>query len=128
MNTDMAKIPRMTPATLTTILNSAPMVIQGAGKLIDLIREQTSKKPENAGQDVLTLESLQDEIEELKKQLDSVNESNIEQIKLIEQLARQNEALAESLGHLNSRLNRVTLLAITGLLIACPALVFILLQ
>ena len=128
MNADMAKIPRMTPATLTTILNSAPMVIQGAGKLIDLIREQTSKKPENAGQDVLTLESLQDEIEELKKQLDSVNESNIEQIKLIEQLARQNEALAESLGHLNSRLNRVTLLAITGLLIACPALVFILLQ
>ena len=128
MNADMAKIPRMTPATLTTILNSAPMVIQGAGKLIDLIREQTSKKPENAGQDVLTLESLQDEIEELKKQLDSVNESNIEQIKLIEQLARQNEALAESLGHLNSRLNRVTLLTITGLLIACPALVFILLQ
>ena len=74
------------------------------------------------------IEVLQTENKSLREELARQNESNIEQIKLIEQLARQNEALAESLGHLNSRLNRVTLLTITGLLIACPALVFILLQ
>ena len=127
MNTDMAKIPRMTPATLTTILNSAPMVIQGAGKLIDLIREQTSGKQETPEREILSLEKLQAEIEDLEKRLDSVNESNIEQIKLIEQLARQNEAMAESLAQINRRLNLVTLAAITSLVVACAALVLILL-
>ena len=127
MNTDMAKIPRMTPATLTTILNSAPMVIQGAGKLIDLIREQTSGKQETPEREILSLEKLQAEIEDLEKRLDSVNESNIEQIKLIEQLARQNEAMAESLAQINRRLNLVTLAAITSLVAACAALVLILL-
>ena len=123
----MAKIPRMTPATLTTILNSAPMVIQGAGKLIDLIREQTSGKQETPEREILSLEKLQAEIEDLEKRLDSVNESNIEQIKLIEQLARQNEAMAESLAQINRRLNLVTLAAITSLVAACAALVLILL-
>ena len=127
MNTDMAKIPRMTPATLTTILNSAPMVIQGAGKLIDLIREQTSGKQETPEREILSLEKLQAEIANLEKRLDSVNESNIEQIKLIEQLARQNEAMAESLAQINRRLNLVTLAAITSLVAACAALVLILL-
>ena len=107
----------MTPSTLTTILNSAPMVIQGASKLINLIKEQTNNKSGGDTDDKITLESLKADVERLEARLAATDESNIEQIKLIEQLARQNEALAASMRKINNRLNLMTILAaLTGLL------------
>ena len=103
----------MTPSTLTTILNSAPMVIQGASKLINLIKEQSSNDSADKGEGNLTIESLNSDIERLESRLHAVDESNIEQIKLIEQLAKQNEALATSLSKTNSRL--IVLSVVAGL-------------
>lgn len=111
----MPRIPRMTPATINTILNSAPMIIQGAGKLIKLIREQSADTAEDA-EAKPSVESLQSDVDNLETRLAAADESNIEQIKLIEQLARQNELLAESLARLHTRLNQVTGLAILALL------------
>ncbi len=117
----------MTPSTLTTILNSAPIVVQGASKLINLIKEQASSKPESDVDEQLTVESLKTEIERLEAHLASTDESNIEQIKLIEQLARQNEALAASMSKINNRLNMISILGVVAGLFAFGALAVVLL-
>ena len=118
----------MTPSTLTTILNSAPLVIQGASKLINLIKEQANSKPDDDADDQLTVESLKAEMERLEAHLATTDESNIEQIKLIEQLAKQNEALAGSMSKMNNRLNWMTIAAILAALMALGALAVVLLQ
>ncbi len=118
----------MTPSTLTTILNSAPMVIQGASKLINLIKEQANNGPDSDTAEQLTVESLNADIERLESRLSAIDESNIEQIKLIEQLARQNEVLAASMSKINNRLNLMTIVAILAGLLAMTTLTFVLLQ
>jgi hypothetical protein len=128
MGITMSWIPKMTPTTLTTIINSAPMVIQGASKLIKLIKEQTSPgtEPEEGSQ--LTLESLKADIERLEARLAATDESNIEQIKLIEQLAKQNEALAASLSKSYSRINLMTAVVVLTALLASAALIIVFLR
>ena len=118
----------MTPTTLTTILNSAPMVIQGASKLINLIKEQGNNKPDEQPDNLLTVEGLKADIERLESRLAATDESNIEQIKLIEQLAKQNEAMAASMSKEFSRLNLISIIAILASFIAIAALVLVMLQ
>jgi hypothetical protein len=120
--------PKMTPTTLTTILNSAPMVIQGASKLINLIKEQGNNKPDEQPDNLLTVESLKADIERLESRLAATDESNIEQIKLIEQLAKQNEAMAASMSKGFSRLNLISIIAILASFIAIVALVLVMLR
>jgi hypothetical protein len=120
--------PKMTPTTLTTILNSAPMVIQGASKLINLIKEQGNNKPEEQPDNLLTVESLKADIERLELRLAATDESNIEQIKLIEQLAKQNEAMAASMSKGFSRLNIISIIAILASFISIAALVLVMLR
>ncbi|NKB38230.1 MAG: hypothetical protein GKR93_13885 [Gammaproteobacteria bacterium] len=117
----------MTPSTLSTILNSAPLVIQGAGKLIDLIKEGGSAQNEPEEQSRLSLESLKSDVERLESHLQSVDESNIEQIKLIEQLARQNEMLAESVKQLSRQLGMLTMVAGISVIFSLSALVIVVL-
>ena len=82
--------------TLNTILNTAPLIIQGASKLVRLIRERDTK-PDDRGRDIpASLEGLEQEINRINRRLDDGNESDLEQIKLIQELARQNELLAVS--------------------------------
>ncbi|MFT5352125.1 MAG: hypothetical protein ACI909_000504 [Planctomycetota bacterium] len=124
----MSWIPKMTPTTLTTILNSAPMVIQGASKLIKLIKEQGKPKPEDGVESQLTLDSLNADVKHLKTRLAATDESNIEQIKLIEQLAKQNETLAASLSKSYSRLNLLTIITILAVLLSFASLIVVLLR
>ena len=89
------------PGTLNTILNSAPLVIQGAARLIKMIKERndidnTSDK-ESDNDNPVTLDGLKLEIEKLTDKIDGNSAADVEQIELIEQLAKQNEVLAESL-------------------------------
>lgn len=111
----------MTPGTLKTILNSAPMIIQGATKLIEIIRER-EQKPENDGTTPVTTEGLKTDIHRLEQQLDANAESDVEQIKLIEQLAKQNETLAATLDKTCTRLNIISLIAIIAVLLALLAI------
>jgi hypothetical protein len=120
--------PKMTPSTLNTILNSAPMVIQGASKLINLIKEQSNTRPVEEEETQLTVENLKTDIDRLEARLAATDESNIEQIKLIEQLARQNEVMAESVGKSINRLNYLIVISILLGLLATFAFIFILLR
>jgi len=118
----------MSPATISTILNSAPMVIQGAGKLINLIREQADAGTGSRRGHRQDVESLAADIGRLEERLAAADESSIEQIKLIEQLARQNEALAASMKKMNARLNLMLIAAVLALVLSVAAAAIVLLR
>jgi hypothetical protein len=112
----------MTPSTLTTILNTAPMILQGAGKLIKMIRERKEEEQPGEQHDIpVTVEGLKQEIQRIETRLAATDEANVEQVRLIEQLARQNEALATSLSRTLKRLNILALVAVIALLDAIGA-------
>lgn len=122
----MAKKNIMSLGTINTILNTAPIVIQGATRLIKLIRDQgNDNKPEEEIPE--TIEGIKEEVARLHQRLDTNDESNVEQIKLIEELARQNESLASQLKSTVTHLNRITVLAIIAILISIVSLVYLLL-
>ena len=103
--------------TLNTILNTAPLIIQGATKLIKLIKDREEEgPPDNDIPD--TLVGLKKEVNQINERLDSNDRSNIEQIRLIEELAKQNESLAVSLKKAITQLNIISYLAIVSLLLA----------
>ena len=108
------------PGTLNTILNNAPLVIQGAARLIKMIKERndidniSDEKLDNDSP--VTLDGLKLEIEKLTYKIDGNSAADVEQIELIEQLAKQNEVLAESL---QQTLKRQALIA----WVACIALI-----
>ena len=108
----------MNPFTIGTLLNSAPMIIQGAGKLIDLIREQKKETPARDQNVPVTMDNLEEVIGRLETRLDVMDDASVEQIKLIEQLARQNEALADSLQQQQQRTTFAFILALVALLLA----------
>lgn len=111
----------MNPITLGTLLNTAPALIQGASKLIDLIKEKKGGSHKD-GAEAVTPDNLGEVVERLETRLDSADEANVEQIKLIEQLARQNEMLATCLQQILRRLTLVFVLAALALLLAILAL------
>lgn len=113
--------PIMNPATINTILNTAPLVIKGATRLIKLIRNQGGDG--EAGQAIpATLEGLQREVERLQQRLDDNNKSNIEQVKLIEELARQNASLAAQLKNTMAQLQWLKRVSLTALIVAVACL------
>jgi predicted PurR-regulated permease PerM len=114
----------MSLGTINTILNTAPIVIQGASRLIKLIREQKNdNKPEEKIPD--TINGIKNEVDRLHQRLDANDESNVEQIKLIEELAKQNESLAAQLKKTITQLNRVGLLAVFACLVSISCLLYL---
>lgn len=108
----------MNPGTLNTILNTAPLIIQGAGKLLKLIRERNQPPVRETTDIPETLEGLKQEIRRIHARLDAGNDSDLEQIKLIEALAKQNELLATSLQKTGRRLNVITALVAVSLFVS----------
>ena len=109
--------------TINTILNNAPLVIQGAARLIKMIKERNDNDAESNEDMPATLEGLTVEIEKLNHKLDDNSAADVEQIELIEQLARQNETLAESLKQTLKQQAIITWVAVTALIISIIALV-----
>lgn len=119
----MSKKPIMSLSTINTILNTAPIVIQGATRLIKLIKDQGSdNKPKDEIPE--TIDGIKHEVDRLHQRLDMNDESNVEQIKLIEELARQNESLATQLKNSVTHLNRLTILSTIAIIVSVIALVF----
>ena len=83
----MTKKSIMTPAILKTILNSAPIIIQGTSKLIQIIKERNDDQSKQEQDIPATIEGLKSATERLEQRLDKSDDSDVEQIKLIEQLA-----------------------------------------
>ena len=111
----------MSLATINTILNTAPIVIQGATRLIKLIRKQEEEN-KSAQEIPESIAGLKNEVERLHQRLDKNDQSNIEQIKLIEELAKQNESLASQLKNTITHLNRITVIAAVAIIISIVCL------
>ena len=108
----------MNPFTIGTILNSAPMIIQAAGKLIDMVKERDRDDSRYAENIPVTPENLEAVVGRLEARLDAMDESSVEQLKLIKQLASQNEALVASLQRQQQRSTFAFVLALIALLLA----------
>ena len=66
----------MNPGTINTILNTAPVIIQGASKLVKLIRERGEDNKDNDEQNLPdTVEGLKQEIAKIETRLAAVDES-----------------------------------------------------
>ena len=98
----------MSLGTINTILSTAPVILQGASKLIGMIRARTESAAARDASALVTLDGLREEVARIESRLDATDEANVEQIRLIEELARQNELLAAELRRV---LNRGNLLA-----------------
>lgn len=116
----------MTPATLKTILTTAPMIFQGASKLLNLIR---AREPEHAGSAEtlpVTIEGLKQQIKMLEAGLEENYQSDVEQIRLIQELAKQNESLAKTLNQTYRRLIILTSLSVIALSMSGLAIILLL--
>lgn len=112
----------MTPGTLNTILNTAPALIQGASKLVKLIRERGNDEADQTIPN--TLEGMKQELTKIDARLDASDDSSLAQVKLIEELAKQNEGLAESLKKTMNLLTILGVLCVLSILFAALALYF----
>jgi hypothetical protein len=73
----------------------------------------------------MTVEGLKQGLERLEQRLDADAQADIEQIKLIEELARQNEVMAESLKRSYIRLSIITIVSVAALLAAVVGLILV---
>ncbi len=105
----------MNPVTINTILNSAPVIIQAAGKLMHLLRQRQSGGADDTEKPA-TIEQLQTAVNDITARLDENDAANMEQTRLIEQLARQNELLASAQKRSMQRINLLFVLALVILL------------
>ena len=99
------------------------MILQGATRLIRMIRE---RKDESTVHDMtvpVTVDGLKQEIQQIGSRLDANDEANVQEIQLIEELAKQNEALAESLRRAFRLVTVLTWLCGAALVCATAALI-----
>jgi hypothetical protein len=114
----------MALGTLNTILNTAPIIIQGATRLVKLLKQREQKENPDSYDIPANLDDMKVEIQRLHKRLDTHDHADYEQVKLIEELARQNEAIATSLRSTVKQLHLMTLLALVALLLGGIALLW----
>lgn len=114
-------IPRL--AALNTIISNAPLLIQGASRLIKVIKQQNDTQEEMNLDQSLSVESLHTEVQTLHERLNDNHATEIEQTQFIEQLAKQNESLAESLRQVLRR--QMLLVILTTLAIISSVLALI---
>jgi len=114
----------MALGTLNTILNTAPIVIQGATRLVSLLKQRGQKEDHESYDIPANLDDMKVEIQRLHQRLDTHDNADYEQVKLIEELARQNEAIATSLQSTVKQLHLMTLLALVALVLGGIALVW----
>ena len=106
----------MNLSILNTLLNTAPTLIQGANQLYKIIKQQREKQgADNQPEKPFDIES---EIKHLQKRLDNHSEANLEQTRLIEQLAIQNETIAKELKITASRQLRILFFSLIALFVA----------
>ena len=115
----------MSPGTINTILNTAPIIIQGATKLINIIKDRGKGEGDGNKDIPETLDGLKQEIKRIHQRLDDNDHSDVEQIKLIEELAKQNESLAESLKKTVTHLNFLTAITLLAIVIAVISVILL---
>lgn len=118
----------MNPVTLATILNTAQLIIQSADKLSAILRQRNLNEGQETPDKPATLEELRAELERLHQRLDQSDDTNVEQLQMIEQLARQNETLAASLQTAIRRASWALVFATVALFVAALLLAWILLR
>lgn len=112
----------MNLSILNTLLNTAPTVIQGANQLYKIIKQQRDKQ--SVDDEDAPEFNIETEIQQVKQRLDNHSEANLEQTRLIEELAKQNESIAQQLKSTASRLQIISVISLFSLAFALFVLIF----
>lgn len=113
--------------TINTILNTAPILIQGATKLVQLLK-QPKEEPAATDYDIpATIDDVKVELEKLHQRLNTQNDASIEQVNLIRGLAEQNKAIASTLRSTTRQLNFISFIAVFALVVALICLIWLVL-
>lgn len=102
---------------LGTILNNAPLIIQGANHLLKMLRDK-DKEPEQNETPPTNIDDVAAELKKINERLNNADKSDIQQIELIEALAKQNESLASSLQASLKKIHLASLIAIVAVVLA----------
>ncbi len=101
-------------------LSQAPMIVEGAGHILDLIRGRISlfKDRDRDGKPVheMTLAELAHEVGSLRRHSQAIDDAQIEQIKLMQQVVEQNRTMALALQKFSIRFKIVLGLATVAVL------------
>lgn len=115
----------MTPATLKLILANAPRIIQAADKALKMIRGKGNATTASKEMQPVTVEDLKQQIIQIETRLSENFQSDEQQIALIEQLANQNKALAETLQQTYRKVTVLTYLSVVAVVISAAAIFLI---
>lgn len=109
-----------TAKALRTILLDAPVIVDSVHRLIGGLRKLTGR---DAAPPVAptTFGDVQHELRRMDEQIKANSESDVEQLKLMEELARQNELLAASVSRLSGRVAALAVICVVALLLAVLA-------
>ncbi len=105
---------------LGTILNNAPLIIQGANHLLKMLRDK-DKEPEQETPPT-NIDDVATELKKINERLNNADKSDIQQIELIEALAKQNESLASSMQTSLKKTHFASTLAIIAIVLAAISL------
>ena len=82
-------------------LSQAPLIVEGAGRILDLIRGRVTlfKERDRDGKPVheMTLAELAHEVANLRRHSQAIDDAQLEQIKLMQQVVEQNRTMALAL-------------------------------
>jgi hypothetical protein len=113
----------MNPTTLNTLINTAQIIMQGADKLMQVVRSRGAAVPDY---DIpATLEGLRQQLDRVQQRLDADDEAEVEQLRLIEQLAKQNETLTATLQEVTRKTRQANLLAAAALILCLGTLLLV---
>jgi len=88
-------------------LSQAPLIVEGAGRILDLIRGRISlfKDRDREGKPVheMTLAELAREVGSLRRHSQAIDDAQLEQIKLMQQVVEQNRTMALALQRFSIR-------------------------
>ena len=107
---------------LSTILNNAPLIIQGANHLLKMLRDKNNIPDEEEESTPASLDEVAEELKKINQRLEHSDKSDIQQIELIEALAKQNESLANSLQASLKKVHFSSAIAIVAIVIAAISL------
>lgn len=114
----------MNPTTLNTLINTAQLIMQGADKLMEVVRSRGGAAVPHY--DIpATLEGMRQQLDRVQQRLDADDEAEVEQLRLIEQLAKQNEALTATIQEVTRKIRQANLLAAAALILCLGTLLLV---
>jgi len=112
------RVPKIFRSLLWNLaVSQAPLLVEGTSRLLGLIRGRIalSKNADGKAPREMSLPELADEVAQLRRRAQAIDDAQLEQIKLIQQVVEQNRTLALTLQRFAVRYKIVLAVAVVAL-------------